>query len=331
MAVKCGEIPLAIVQPSGDPVGTGGQDAAHAERPDERVDVQLDDDERVDQPDHQPEDAGRRRCRGPKPWPLAWNQMTMQTAMPRVPPMDRSNAPQATGTIRPMATHGRDGLRPGDDPRVGGRVEQARNPQREDQDQRRPHVNAAEPVQAQGGGDVPPPGRCWPAALASTSGSGDVCLSTVILGPLLPTASRGSSAADRSSLTAGQAASAWSRPMVAAVIKSWSIRPPEISSAIRPRRKTSTRWHSRTSSSWSVEATSTAVPCGGRLVDELVDVGLGADVHPLGGLVEDEHLGLQPQPAGQHDLLLVPAGQVGHRELALPRPHVQALQPLIDV
>ena len=39
-----------------------------------------------------------------KPWPLAWNQMTMQTATPTVPPMDRSNAPQATGTIRPMAT-----------------------------------------------------------------------------------------------------------------------------------------------------------------------------------------------------------------------------------
>ena len=30
--------------------------------------------------------------------------MTMQTAMPSVPAMDRSNAPQATGTIRPMAT-----------------------------------------------------------------------------------------------------------------------------------------------------------------------------------------------------------------------------------
>ena len=53
-----------------------------------------------------------------KPWPLAWNQMTMQHPMPSVPPMDRSNAPQATGTIRPRATHGRDGLRPGDDPEL---------------------------------------------------------------------------------------------------------------------------------------------------------------------------------------------------------------------
>ena len=39
-----------------------------------------------------------------KPWPLAWNQTTMQHPMPRVPPMDRSNAPQATGTIRPRAS-----------------------------------------------------------------------------------------------------------------------------------------------------------------------------------------------------------------------------------
>src|SRR6202034_1586134 len=38
----------------GNPVGTSGQDAAHAERCDERVDVQLDHDERVDQPDQQP-------------------------------------------------------------------------------------------------------------------------------------------------------------------------------------------------------------------------------------------------------------------------------------
>ncbi len=70
---------------------------------------------------------------------------------------------------------------------------------------------------------------------------------------------------------------------------------------------------------------------GGCLVDELVDVRLGADVHTLGGLVKDENLRIHPQPAGQHHLLLVPPGQVGHRELAVPGPYVEALQPPRDV
>src|SRR5687768_4103010 len=43
----------------------------------------------------------------------------------------------------------------------------------------------------------------------------------------------------------------------------------------------------------------------GQLCDELLDLRLGADVDAPGGLVEDQHLGLRDQPAGQQDLLLV--------------------------
>ena len=47
---------------------------------------------------------------------------------------------------------------------------------------------------------------------------------------------------------------------------------------------------------------------GGRgLVDEAVDVGLGADVDALGRLVEHEHARLDTQPPGHHDLLGVAA------------------------
>ena len=47
----------------------------------------------------------------------------------------------------------------------------------------------------------------------------------------------------------------------------------------------------------------------GGLADQGVDLGPGADVDALGGLVEQQHARLAAQPAGQHDLLGVAAGQ----------------------
>ena len=51
---------------------------------------------------------------------------------------------------------------------------------------------------------------------------------------------------------------------------------------------------------------------GGEVADELVDVGLGADVDATSRLVEDEHRRAEVEPLGQHHLLLVSTGQVAH-------------------
>ena len=48
----------------------------------------------------------------------------------------------------------------------------------------------------------------------------------------------------------------------------------------------------------------------GELVDDRVDLVLGADVDAAGRLVEDQHLRLGHHPLGEHDLLLVAAGEV---------------------
>src|SRR5690554_4340892 len=50
----------------------------------------------------------------------------------------------------------------------------------------------------------------------------------------------------------------------------------------------------------------------GKLVQQVVDLGFGANVDAACGLVEDQHAGLEGQPACNDDLLLVPAGQVAH-------------------
>ena len=51
----------------------------------------------------------------------------------------------------------------------------------------------------------------------------------------------------------------------------------------------------------------------GELADQLVDVGLGADVDASGRLVEDQHRRLDVEPLGEHHLLLVAARQVADR------------------
>ena len=49
----------------------------------------------------------------------------------------------------------------------------------------------------------------------------------------------------------------------------------------------------------------------GQPQDDVVDLLLGAHVHALGGVVQNQHLGVGGQPFGQHHLLLVAAGQAG--------------------
>src|ERR1044071_8399900 len=52
-------------------------------------------------------------------------------------------------------------------------------------------------------------------------------------------------------------------------------------------------------------------PVRDELADQAVDGGLEADVDPLGGLVQDDDLGVGRQPLPDDDLLLVPTRQVG--------------------
>src|SRR2546421_3743918 len=56
-------------------------------------------------------------------------------------------------------------------------------------------------------------------------------------------------------------------------------------------------------------------PFGGEVADDGIDLALRADVDALGRLVEEQHLGLGGEPPGQQHLLLVAAGQRGHRLL----------------
>ena len=53
-----------------------------------------------------------------------------------------------------------------------------------------------------------------------------------------------------------------------------------------------------------------AEPLRGQLVDQRLDLGLGADVDAAGGLVEQQHLRVQAEHPGQQHLLLVAAGQL---------------------
>ena len=81
------------------------------------------------------------------------------------------------------------------------------------------------------------------------------------------------------------------------------------SPATVPSRMTSTRSASPSTSGRYDETTITPRPFGREVADDLVDLGLGADVDALGRLVEHQHLRLRRQPAGQQHLLLVAARQ----------------------
>ena len=57
----------------------------------------------------------------------------------------------------------------------------------------------------------------------------------------------------------------------------------------------------------------TATPRSASAADQRVDLRAGADVDAAGRLVEQQHPAVAQQPAGQHDLLLVAAGQRADR------------------
>ena len=67
---------------------------------------------------------------------------------------------------------------------------------------------------------------------------------------------------------------------------------------------------------------------GGQLGQQPVHLGLGADVDAAGRLVDDQHPRAGGQPLGEHDLLLVAAGQRADR---VGEPAVLDLQPLRPV
>ena len=78
---------------------------------------------------------------------------------------------------------------------------------------------------------------------------------------------------------------------------------------MRPSRMTMTRSDMPMISGISEDTMMTARPSRGKLAHEFVDGGLRADVDALGRLVEDDDLRLGRQPLGDHDLLLVAAGE----------------------
>ena len=88
----------------------------------------------------------------------------------------------------------------------------------------------------------------------------------------------------------------------------------------RPWSRTMTRSDTCESSSKSLVTTSTEQPWRHRLADEVVDLGPGVHVDALGGLVEQQHLGVAAQPPGQDDLLLVAARQRAHLLVLRRRP-----------
>ena len=82
------------------------------------------------------------------------------------------------------------------------------------------------------------------------------------------------------------------------------------------------------SSSGSSELTRmTPLPRGGQVVDDAVDVLLGADVDAAGGVVEEEDVGIAQQPAGEQDLLLVAAAEGADRRRRETRTSAPACRP----
>ena len=65
----------------------------------------------------------------------------------------------------------------------------------------------------------------------------------------------------------------------------------------------------------------------GEPVDELVDLGDGADVDAARRLVEDDELRLLDQRLGDDDLLLVAAGELDDARIGVDRLDVQRLDP----
>ena len=92
------------------------------------------------------------------------------------------------------------------------------------------------------------------------------------------------------------------------------------SATSRPSCMTSTRSAMPSTSGSSLETMSDGHAVGGQVGHQPVHLGLGADVDAAGRLVDDEHPRAGGQPLGQHDLLLVAAGQRADRVGRAGRP-----------
>src|SRR5579859_2114056 len=331
MAVKCGEMPLATWKPPVTQVVPADKILPMPRVAMNESTCSMTTMNELTSPTSSPKATAAKMPRM-KPWWLAWNQTTMQTPMPRVPPIDRSNAPQATGTIRPRATMAVMAC----DPAMMRKLVAVRN--RLGTHSAKMRISTAHtyrPLNRSRPRAVARPRRvcaCWPPALGSTSGSRGLCSLTVIP---VPFSVHRTWRSRPGSSSAGGSGSRMARSRGVVPITADRGRGDQIvvhaatgdlvGDLPAPQDQHPVAQPDKFLVVGGDDDHGGAV--GGGLIDELVDVRLGADVHALGGLVEDEYLGLHPQPAGQHHLLLVSAGQIGHRELAVPRAHVQAVQP----
>ena len=97
----------------------------------------------------------------------------------------------------------------------------------------------------------------------------------------------------------------------------------------RPSRMTSTRSARPSTSGTSLETSSTPDPARGEGADHLVQLGPGADVDAPGRLVEQQQLGVAEQPAADHHLLLVAAGEGAHRPAYVARAQFERVGDLL--
>ena len=79
---------------------------------------------------------------------------------------------------------------------------------------------------------------------------------------------------------------------------------------MRPSHITTMRWDMRRISGNSDEIMMIDLPSRDEVVEQPVDLLLGAHVDAAGGLVEDEDVAVLEQPLADDDLLLVAAGEV---------------------
>ena len=103
-----------------------------------------------------------------------------------------------------------------------------------------------------------------------------------------------------------------------------------ISPVTRPSRMVTMRSLIASTSGSSEEMAMTAMPGSRHVEEKIVHLDLGADIDAARRLVDDQHLGPERQPAGQHDLLLVAAGQVGDQLLRARHADVERLAILLD-
>ena len=118
--------------------------------------------------------------------------------------------------------------------------------------------------------------------------------------------------------------------VIMAISLSWSASSRRISPVTRPSRIVTMRSETARISGSSDEMAITAMPRIRHLQKQVVHLDLGADVDAARRLVDDQDLGPERQPAGQHHLLLVAAGQIGDELVGVRHADVEALAVVLD-